>query len=223
MNGNQPKFYRTVLRPTLLRSVMESLGECSSVELLDVSTELTLMREAVSHRVGLYSDLVEAHSLAAQTGQPEQVTQEMLISAGEVMRAGLADVVKAAEVCARVEKIKGEVASAYSAAMAGVITTVLQVMTEVFEDDHRVARVEMLLRESLRAKALPGADGTDLTPADDALEMDESVPKAPASSDAGAIPTPMSGAELNASIRERAHAREVPEESDAGEPDATFE
>jgi hypothetical protein len=180
-----------------------------------VTTELALTREAVSHRVAIYADLLEVSEAGGQ------ITRENLVAAAELMRAGMQDVVKIAEVAARVEKIKGEVASSYSNAMANVITTVLQAIRDVFEDDHRVAKVELILRESLRAKALPGADGTDLTPDMDAIEMDGSVPREPGANDEA------SGTSTQVeAVHSQAAQMPSPEraaEDDDEDSDATFE
>jgi len=160
------RFYTKRLRPTLLARVEEIVASTAPIEQLSVVEEIALLRDHCGNAVSLYSEAVESGNA------------EAVMSAGIVMSSHLQELIKAVDTAARIDEVKTRVSGAFVNAMAAVVTTVCQAASEVWGNDYRVGEFERRLREQLVAKAIPGCEGTDVTPDQDVHGMDDTVPGA---------------------------------------------
>lgn len=170
-----PRFYTKALRPTLAARVEEAVAEMPPVTQLDVSAELTMIRLVAEDSVRQYAD---AHELTDE-GKREAAK----IMMGEMMLARMKEVMSACDTAAKISEVKLRVQGAFVDVMGAVITSVLKAAWQVFGDDVKVAEFERVLREHLEVRSVPGYDGTELTPDQDVIGMDDTVPKEPSNGD----------------------------------------
>jgi hypothetical protein len=177
------RFYTKALRPTLAARVEEAVAAMPPVSQLDVSEELTLIRTAAS-------DVVEQYAIACEMPADSEKGQAARVMIGELMTSRLRGVIESCDQAAKISEVKLRVQGAFVDVMGAVITSVLKAAWQVFGDDVKVAEFERVLREHLELRSVPGQDGTELTPDQDVLGMDDTVPKEPADVDDGeAIPS----------------------------------
>lgn len=168
-----PRFYSRTLKPTLAARITDMLEETQPLEQLGITEELALMRDHAANAVAVYSAAVEAGS-----------DPQALLTAGMMMSGALQEVVKVAKDAAAIEDTKAKLAGAFVHVMESVIVSVVRAAHEAFGDDYRVGIFEKNLREHLvirldRNGSGLGIDGTALTPDQDVMAMDDTVPREP--------------------------------------------
>lgn len=167
------RFYGRTLQPKLKARLGEVLNDLAPMEQLGCLEELALIRDAAANSVELYSKMVE-----------EGVNAEKLISAGAIMTSQLQEVIKSANTAASIEDVKQKLCGAFAHLVEACATSVTRALWEVYGDDCRIAEVEKKLREHLfvridRRENSLGFEGTMLTPDQDVLLMDATIPKGP--------------------------------------------
>lgn len=168
-----PAFYYRTLKPTLARKLEEALEQTSPMQQLATYEELALTRIAADQAVQLFSHVMEG-------GDPNQI-----LATSMVMRDALKDVVSMARDTATLEDARQKLNGAFAQVLSDVLQSVVRAANEAFGDDYRVGVFEKLLREHLEMRAVPldtnddGRKGTLLTPDQDAIDMDSSVPAHP--------------------------------------------
>ena len=154
-----PTIYSKFLRDSLAELIETQLG-ASSEKQLAVHEELAVMRATAVDTCKLY----DASSSAQASTR---------LAAGDMLRSTMAEIIKAVEAAVRIQTASKETLSVHN--LSFVIDQMVRIAHEVFGSDHAKAReFERLVRETLKVDS--GA-GTRITPDQDVLEMDASVPK----------------------------------------------
>lgn len=171
------KFYHRTLQPKLKARLSEVLENMAPMEQLNVMEELALIRDNASNAVAVYAELVE-----------KDAPTEAIMAAGQLMQHQCQEVIKAANTAASIEDTKQKLCGAFAHLVEATTVAVTRALYEVYGDDFRIAEVEKRLREHLfvridRRDNAIGFEGTMLTPDQDVLEMDATVPRE--ESDAG--------------------------------------
>lgn len=155
-----PQMYSKHLTHTLQKVVEETLTQ-SIQDQLDLTEELAVIR-------GTVIDVCKLFDLTEEGGDAR-------LTAGALLRATLREVVSSCEAAARVAAISRDRISVHN--LSNVLNQVVRCAWQVFGDDHDKAReFEKLIKTTVR---LPDEVlGTSITPEQDVLEMDDSIPKA---------------------------------------------
>jgi hypothetical protein len=168
-----PRFYIHALKPALREYLELHMQDIPMVETLDLSEEIGLMRLAATDAVEYYAKACIAE------GEPQKVLQAKLL-AGEVMKQGLQSVIDAVDKGAKVQEVKLRVTGAMAEVMTSFVMAVVQSAYAVFQDDHKVKEFEETIREQMAARSLSISqgvpEGTLLTPDQDAVSMDDTIP-----------------------------------------------
>ena len=168
------KFYHRTLQPKLKERLAEVLQDLAPMEQLGVSEELALIRDAAANSVAVYAKAVE-----------DGARIETVLSAGAIMSAQLQEVIKCAATAASIEDTKQKLCGAFATLVEACAISVTRALYEVYGDDCRIAEVEKKLREHLMVRVdrhgsnALGFEGTLLTPDQDVIMMDATVPKGP--------------------------------------------
>jgi hypothetical protein len=166
--GRLPVWYRKVLNVNLAKFVEEQTEQARAVQ-VEVFDELALFRAEAVRSVALYS---AADSL--QDDNPKKGA--LLESAGALMRERLEQVVKVAETAARIYNAGKDKLSAGN--LQGVVDQITLIAYEVLQDQpDKAAEFANLIRTKLTVQ--DAVEGTSLTPDQDALDMDGTVPRRP--------------------------------------------
>lgn len=166
-----PSFYKHRLTETL-SSRVEVLREVSNEDQLQLYEELALMRDAATESIVVYDQ-----SLALLSLKPEDPELKKLVEdASKDMRRALESVGDYALKAARIREMTAGKMDSH--AIASVIHQMTRIAHDVCEGAHSEVAVELerRLREDI---VMPLADnrGTDITPDQDVLDMDETIPK----------------------------------------------
>lgn len=167
-------FYSKVLGPTLSEIVKDAVGQ-SPTEQLAVFEELALIRAAALPAVAMYDKLKENQSL------PPEKKQEALLAAGQIMTAHLKEVISTAEAASRLLNAGKDKFSVHN--LQFVVNQIVVAFGEVCGTEHQdlAEQLEAICRNHLKLVAQdPSAQGTELTPDQDVMDMDGTVPKYPA-------------------------------------------
>lgn len=153
-----PRFYSKHLHRTLSEVIEEALA-ASPREQLNLSEELAVMRATAADVCKLYD---------ACTSFTTRV------KAGDILRSVMKEVVSVCESAARVEALAKDKLNVHN--LAYVISQVVRCAYDVFSDDLPKAKeFETLIRETIR---VPNeAQGTTVTPDQDAMDMDGTIPR----------------------------------------------
>lgn len=170
--GFMPAFYRKKLTQSLSEAVQHQLN-LESDEQFSVLEELALMRESTGDFVQLYGVAHQAYE--------ENPTDELLqakLAAGELMRTALDKVVAIADKAAKIHFTGKNVFTALDLKM--VVNQMTAIMFEICGTSHMDLAREY--EHALTTKlALPssGDEGTTITPDQDVIDMDSTIPSAP--------------------------------------------
>lgn len=159
-----PRFYRTRVTKTVQELLDEHLSQPAheQVQLLE---ELALSREAAGEAVAMYCIVKEL--------PPGPKRDEMMIAAVELMKGQL-DYVKSMALAANSILNAGKALGIND--LSCVRDQMVRAAFETFGDDPRVKDFERILRE-VKVPLADGAQGTTLTPDQDVMDMDETVPR----------------------------------------------
>lgn len=159
-NNAMPRFYSKYLNKTLNDAVEEALG-CSPAEQLQLYEELAMMRETTGTALKLWS-------AAQETGK-----SDVIQAAEGLVRSYLQE---NARICALAASIEANAKDKFSVHnLVHVVNQMTRIAYEVFgEDIDKAKQFEALIKTQIR---LPSKEsGTLITPDQDVLGMDDSVP-----------------------------------------------
>jgi hypothetical protein len=161
-------WYRKVLNVNLAQFVQEQTERARAVQ-VEVFDELALFRAEAVRSVALYS--------AADSLDNDNPKKGVLVdAAGQLMRERLEQVVKVAETAARIYNAGKDKLSAGN--LQGVVDQITLIAYEVLQDQpEKAAEFANLIRTKLTVQ--DAVEGTSLTPDQDALDMDGTVPRRP--------------------------------------------
>lgn len=174
--GYMTRFYYKTFKPKLAERVQELLEEAPPIEQLSINEELALIRQGASHAVAQYSDLLEKRE------KGEQISEHALMISADMMQDHLRKVIEAVESAGKLEEVKQKVAGTLVNCMNMVVTAVMRAAFDAFGDDCRMATFKNKLDEHLVWRGLPAVSGEEptgtlLTPDQDVIMMDSSVPR----------------------------------------------
>lgn len=124
--------------------------------------ELALMRELAGQSLQLYD-------AAQQSGKPE-----IIVPAASLLRDSVREVIDSCETAVKVDAMSNSVVSV--AHFGAIIDQIVKSAILVFGDDPRLADFERIVREQIKLPTKEG--GTTVTPTDDVLAMDSTIPRA---------------------------------------------
>jgi hypothetical protein len=162
------KYYTKTFRPAVAERVADILKDKMSVDHLDLTEELALLRV-------LADDVGQQYAKANEISD-EAKREDAMVIAGIAFSSMLERVSKMAEAASRVQDAKVKIQGAFATVMASVINVVVGAAWEVFGDDYKVREFDRVIRAKLEEKKVPGYDGTDLTPDMDVTSMDDTIP-----------------------------------------------
>lgn len=173
-NHHIPMFYSKTLGKTLGNYIDEALGQSPSQQ-MSVLEELALIRHPAYQKVQLYDAVLR--KLEAETDPKKQ---EQLRNAVEAVSAAmvvdLKEVVKVAETAARIDAMAKDKVSVHS--LGHIVNQLTRLLYDVCGDDNLV--IAQAFEERARTEIrLPTnkINGTIITPDQEVLEMDDSVPR----------------------------------------------
>lgn len=161
-----PTVYSRFLSRTL-KSMVEEQMQRPPGEQLQLFEELALIRHTALRTVMLYDKVVES----AEEGKPNSKAEMM---AAALMRDTLHEVQRMAEAAARVAAAGKDQMPAH--AVRYVILQVVKIAYGIFGDDERMRAFETALTETIKVPG-NGDERTDITPDDDAEDMDDTIPR----------------------------------------------
>jgi len=157
-----PRFYSKKLSGTLQQVVEEAL-EAAPAEQLELLEELAIMRTTTL-------DVLKLYEAALESGK-----QEMIVSAGLVVREAMKDVQAMTSAAFDMEQKRRDKVSAHN--IVYVVHQIVRISAEVFgEDLDKAERFRRLCLEKLRVD--DGKQGTTITPDQDVIDMDSTIPRA---------------------------------------------
>lgn len=171
------RFYRKFLGPSL-REAMEEMLCAREDEQMSLLEELALMRNMAGEAIGLYQGALSIGLLP--NGQPdptkEQARRLAITNAVSLMSASLEQVRVMAKTAS---DISAQGKDKYSIATLEVIVEqIVKMVDQCFGDnDEGIKAFNLLIRENLKIPKR-GVDGTELTPDQDVLDMDATIPRA---------------------------------------------
>lgn len=163
------KFYGKRLGPKLNAYVEEMLSQPHN-EQLRLNEELALMRVCAGDALALYN---------AASELPETVKNrsEMVANAATIMQVSLEQVVKTCEIAAKIDAMGKDKFSVH--ALQDVVSQLTKLVHDCFSHDEAALMVfDHRLNAELRLPKTT-ADGTVLTPDNDVLQMDKTIPRSP--------------------------------------------
>lgn len=171
-----PMFYGKVLGKTLSEKLKE-LVEKPNHEQLDLREEIALAKISAADMVQLYdgvSVLLEQETDDARRSQLAQAK----ITTGAQMRMVLGDVVDMCDKVTRVEAGMKDKVTIQNIVI--IVNQITRIAYEVFGDNdmQKCFEFERRIKEQVRLPS-EGPEGTTITPDQDVLEMDDTVPAAP--------------------------------------------
>lgn len=157
-----PRFYSKVLTKTLADFVAEC-ADIDPTERLGLMEELDLMRHAAMLPISLYNQAVENGKHA------------VIEIAASGMKQALNDLANMAERIVRMDAARKDKISVHT--IEYVVNQIVRIMYEKLDEDE-AKEIEATIRSKVK---LPksGVDGTSITPDQDALDMDDTIPKEP--------------------------------------------
>lgn len=160
-----PAVYSKYLSDKLLSKMAEASGQKDA---LDLSEELKLVRVAAL-------DAVQLYDVTQQLPSDDKSAQEMRLAAGLVMREALEAVGDMAKRAADIEKSRDDRVGVGQ--LHVIVAQIVDMAYEAFGDEH-VALVRKFA-EQIKTIRLPSDEvkGTMITPDQDVLAMDETVPR----------------------------------------------
>lgn len=177
-----PRIYSRVLNKTLGDLFEEFLNQDPS-EQITLFEELALMRATSLDAIRLWS---KAHEHEVTEKNHDKI-MELRLTAGNIMRDCLKDVQSMCESISNIDAKAKDKISAHQ--LLYVINQIIRMAHESFGNDPRVHLFEKLIRERIKVHA--GEGGTNLTPDQDVLEMDDSIPREAETNDGDAEAGPM--------------------------------
>lgn len=168
VDRKMPGIYSKKLGPTLAKALEEAVSQPNG-EMLRVYEELALVRLSSQESVRLFSAVYELPD-----DHPKK--SESLLMTGSLMRESLQEVIKVAQTAASIESQQNDRVSIQH--LAAVVEQIVRLAYEAFGEDHLdlVQNYESLIRGKVRLPK-PGSDGTTITPDQDVMEMDDTVPR----------------------------------------------
>lgn len=171
------KVYRSVLSPALRQVIDDQLNGRMPAEQLQLYEELALMRHAATQAVVLYDAAVQ---LVNSKDKGDAQAAATLMSATELMKAALKDVADLAKAAAQIDNMAQDKLSVQQ--LAVVVDQMVRVASDVFTA-HGVADevVEQFAGEVKDRVKIPMLEtrGTLITPDEDVIAMDATVPSGP--------------------------------------------
>ena len=154
-------FYAAVLGDTLTERIKDLI---EAPDVMTLREELALMRHAASNTVKLYA-------VACASGKEEAV-----LAAGALMADALKQVADMCERAARVESQGDDKISVMHIQV--IVNQITRIAHRVLGEEHLALaqEFERLVRTEVRLPKT-GVEGTSITPDQDVLEMDETVPE----------------------------------------------
>lgn len=158
-----PRFYRQHLTQTLNEAVAAQLNT-DPKEQVSLFEELALMREHTGQLVRLWSQAIE-----------QEAKEELIIACGTEMQLALQEVAKLALAANNVMRTGKDQYSVHD--LKYVVMQLTRIMYDVCGDDHSdlAKKFEAMVDDKLVLPKSPEA--TTLTPDQDVLSMDDTVPK----------------------------------------------
>lgn len=173
MVGRLPKVYSEHLS----KSLAERVDGARSVG-LDLGEELALVRVCALDAVMMYDAVEMASKVDARDGSPLPLETQLQcrVAAGQIVRDAAAEVASMAEKAAKVAESRQNMLS--GTALAAVLADVIHAAHRTFGDD-QPDKVREFARAIRDIRPLGGHTGTTITPDQDALAMDATVPAGP--------------------------------------------
>lgn len=166
-----PMIYQKYMTRTLSDAIREATN-VSPAEQLRLFEELALIRESIGPSIQIYGAAREA-----SLKEPEnEKLREAALAAGQLLRDQLAEVVKTCDVAARIDAAAKDKVSVHT--LHHFVNQLVVCAHKVFGDDPRVAELDQTLRETVRIPGVNENEGTSITPDQDVLEMDATIPRA---------------------------------------------
>jgi hypothetical protein len=163
--GHLPMWYSKHLSKTIAEAIEESLAVDPS-EQLSLYEELAIMRHTATTAVTLYS---KAHEV-----QDPKKRDEAIAAAGALLQEAMRSVASMCEAAGRVESNKKDKFSIHN--LHYVVNRIVQISHKVFHDQPDKAKeFERLIRSEV--KLADDVSGTSITPDQDVIDMDMTIPK----------------------------------------------
>lgn len=166
-----PKFYRNRMSATLASFVEEHM-QMSPEEQINLFEELALTRTVAGDAVALY----DATVTALKEKNDDAANQTRLL-AGSMLKDALKDV---SDMCMRASAIEQNARDKFSVhTLQYIINQIVRIVHEACEPEHHevAERIEYMIHTMIRIPKTT-TDGTELTPDQDARDMDATVPNA---------------------------------------------
>lgn len=167
-----PTFYRTHLSHTLTQAL--ALVAENDQQALELREELRLIRVAADQSVTLYGEALDVRAIAVDE-ETKKKAQQVVDDAAAAMKAALRDVSDHVLTAAKVESLSKDVFS--PAAVRQLVDQIVRIAYEACGEEHTAIaeRFNEMIRRDLRLLA-GDPRGTSITPDQDVLEMDRTVP-----------------------------------------------
>lgn len=170
---NLPTFYRTHLSQTL-SAALSAVAE-NEQQALELREELRLLRVAANSAVELYGDALDVRARAPDEETAKQA-QAIVDEAAAAMKSALREVSDQVLTAAKVESLSKDVFS--PAAVRQLVDQIIRIAYDACGPEHQdiAERFNSMLRNDLRL-LMSETRGTTITPDQDVLEMDRTVPE----------------------------------------------
>lgn len=166
-----PYVYKKYLTKTLQAAVLDATGQ-NPAEQLQLFDELALVRESIGPIIETYGKLLEARELVQDPEKREKINVA-LQSAGIVMRDALKEVATMCEMAARVNAAASDKVSVL--ALHHFVNDIILAAHDMFGNNvEMVYQFEALIKQRVK---LPSNEGTVLTPDQDVIDMDSTIPR----------------------------------------------
>ena len=169
-----PRFYSRQLGKTLHEAVEEHLSAAPE-EQINLFEELALTRVIAGDAVALYSATCEALKDKPADDKQAHAAKDL---AGSIVIDAMKHV---SDVCTKAAQIEAQAKDKFSVhSVTHVVNQIIRVMYELCEPEHHdiAVKFEHAVRTQVKLPRIT-TDGTELTPDEDAVAMDATVPKAP--------------------------------------------
>lgn len=167
-----PLVYAKHLTRTLQQAVEDATLQ-SPAEQLQLFEELALVRESVGPMVKAYGDLTDAIEIEKD---PEKlkVLRDKLPAIGQLLRDAMKEVISTCEAAARVNAASQDKISVHT--LHHFVNQIVRAAHDALGDDvEAVMRLDVAIRDRVKLPKL-GEAGTTLTPDQDVIDMDATVP-----------------------------------------------
>jgi len=160
--GHLPTFYSDKLKGTL-KAAVEGALQAPVAEQLSVLEELAVSRATAGLVVDMFQQAVDKNN------------GEAMQKAGFLVRETMEKIARLADIAARIQA-SGPNISVHTIHL--IVNQIVRIAYEVFADDQpRAELFERMVRENVRLPSFGEAEGTSITPDQDVMEMDATIPR----------------------------------------------